>query len=134
MKKTFHKQTHKEPSVFKYKLPGDWIVLAGKTSLDNEILSLKTARQNDWWFHVRGMPGSHVIIQSKPDQEPDKDTIKKAAAIAAYHSKARSGGKVAVSCTKAGNVSKTRGFKPGTVNIRKETVIRVRPELPKGLS
>ena len=131
MKKPSQKQKPVvEPNVFEYRLPGDWVVLAGKTSLDNEILSLKTARQNDWWFHVRGMPGSHVILQTKPDQEPDKDTIKKAASIAAYHSKARSGGKVAVSCTKAGNVSKARGSKTGTVNIRKETIIKVLPALP----
>ncbi len=120
----------REPDVFEYTLPGDWIVLAGKTSLDNEILSLKTAGQNDLWFHVRGMPGSHVIIRSKPDNEPDKDTIRKAAAIAAYHSKARSGGKVSVSYTKAGNVSKPRGSRLGTVQIRRETVIKVHPALP----
>ncbi len=130
MKKSIKPFEQREPDVFEYKLQGDWIVLAGKTSLDNEILSLKTAGQRDLWFHVRGMSGSHVIIRSKPDEEPDKDTIRKAAAIAAYHSKARSGGKVSVSYTKAGNVSKPRGSKQGTVQIRKETVIKVHPALP----
>ncbi len=130
MRKSTKPFVHREPDVFEYKLPGDWIVLAGKTSLDNEILSLKTAGQNDLWFHVHGMSGSHVIIRSKPDEAPDRDTIRKAAAIAAYHSKARSGGKVSVSYTKAGNVSKPRGAKQGTVQIRRETVIKVRPALP----
>jgi predicted ribosome quality control (RQC) complex YloA/Tae2 family protein len=130
MTKSIKPFEHREPDVFEYKLPGNWIVLAGKTSLDNELLSLKKARQNDLWFHVHGMSGSHVIIQSKPDEEPNKDTIRKAAAIAAYHSKARAGGKVSVSYTKAVNVSKPRGSKQGTVSIRREAIIKVRPALP----
>ncbi|MGD9975490.1 MAG: NFACT RNA binding domain-containing protein [Desulfatirhabdiaceae bacterium] len=117
-------------SAYRYTLPGDWTVLAGKTDADNDILSLKIAGPKDWWFHVRGMPGSHVILVSKPDDTPDKDTIKQAAAIAAFHSKARHGGTVAVSATLAINVSKPRGAKPGTVQIRKETLIKVRPGIP----
>jgi predicted ribosome quality control (RQC) complex YloA/Tae2 family protein len=119
------------PKIHEYNLPGDWTVLAGKTDQDNDRLSLKTAKPNDWWFHIRGMPGSHVILRSKPDQEPDKDTLKQAAAIAAYHSKARNGGVVAVSCTRAKDVTKPRGAKPGTVQIRKESVLKVRPALPE---
>jgi predicted ribosome quality control (RQC) complex YloA/Tae2 family protein len=119
------------PSVYRYTLPGGWIVMAGKTDADNDTLSLKTAGPHDWWFHVRGMPGSHVILVSKPGEEPDKDTIRKAAAIAAYHSKARHGGTATISVTKAMYVSKPRGAKPGTVQIRKESLLRVKPELPR---
>ncbi|MBI9076421.1 MAG: DUF814 domain-containing protein [Desulfatibacillum sp.] len=119
--------TPPEPRVFRYELPGGWEVLAGKTDEDNDILSLKTARPNDWWFHVRGMPGSHVLLRSRDGQQPDALLKKQAAAIAAYHSKARSGGVVAVSCTQACNVTKPRGAKPGTVQIRKEVVYKVRP-------
>ena len=120
---------HNLPQVFEYLLPGEWVVLAGKTDADNDRLSLKEARPNDWWFHVRGMPGSHVILRAKEDDEPDKETLKKAAAIAAYHSKARNGGVVAVSCTRAKFVSKPKGAKPGTVTIKKETVLQVRPAI-----
>lgn len=115
------------PEVFEYMLPGDWIVLAGKTDADNDRLSLKTAKPDDWWFHVRGMPGSHVILRAKKGAEPDRDTLKRAAAIAAYHSKARNSGVVAVSCTQARYVSKLPGAKPGAVSIRKEIVLKVRP-------
>lgn len=118
------------PNVWTYTLPGDWTVMAGKSNVDNERLSLKTAAPNDWWFHVRGMPGSHVILQAKPDREPDRDTKKMAAAIAAYHSKARTGGLTAVSCTRARFVTKPKGAKRGTVTIRKEMVLKVRPALP----
>ena len=120
---------HEESKIQEYTLPGDWIVLAGKTDQDNDRLSLKTAKPNDWWFHIRGMPGSHVILRAKPDREPDKNTLKQAASIAAYHSKARKGGVVAVSCTRAKYVTKPKGAKPGTVQIRKESVLKVRPSL-----
>lgn len=120
-----------QPNVYKYKLPGGWTVLVGKTDADNDRLSLKIAKPNDWWFHVRGMPGSHVILLAKPGKEPDRDILKRAAAIAAYHSKARTGGIVVVSCTRARYVTKPRGAEPGTVEIRKETVFKVRPALPE---
>jgi len=115
---------------YEYTLPDDWKVLVGRTDADNDHLSIKVANPNDWWFHVRGMPGSHVILQGKPGEEPDKETINQAAAVAAYHSKAREGGVVAVSGTRAKNVTKPRGAKPGSVHIRAEKVIKVRPGLP----
>ena len=118
------------PRLFRYELPGGWEVLAGRTDADNDRLSLKMARPNDLWFHVRGMPGSHVILRARPDQGPDRETVHRAAAIAAFHSKARDGGTVAVSCTEARHVSKPRGAKPGTVTIRKERIVKVRPALP----
>ena len=104
-------------------------MLAGRTESANDQLSLKIARPDDMWFHVRGMPGSHVVLQVPTGEEPDRETLKRAAAIAAYHSKAREAGIVPVSCTRARYVRKPRGAKPGTVEIRKETVIKVRPSL-----
>jgi len=116
---------------YEYALDSDWTVLAGRTDADNDQLSIKVAKPNDWWFHVRGMPGSHAILQGKPGEEPDQKIIKQAAAVAAYHSKAREGGVVAVSGTLAKYVTKPRGAKPGSVHIRKEKVFKVRPGIPK---
>ena len=128
-----------------YALPGGFTAYAGKTDADNDRLSLKFARANDVWFHVKGMPGSHVILRAgDPDageftsgdgasdqgREPDRDTLRAAAAIAAYHSKARNGGTVAVNWTLAKNVRKPKGAKPGTVTISRESVIKVKPALP----
>jgi predicted ribosome quality control (RQC) complex YloA/Tae2 family protein len=78
------------------------------------------------------MPGSHVVLQCTGQGEPDKSALEMAAAIAAYHSRARQGGQVPVSATRARYVTKARGAPPGTVNIRKETVFKVRPALPDG--
>jgi len=113
-----------------YALPGGWKVLAGRTEADNDRLSLRLARPADWWFHVRGQSGSHVVLQGPAGEAPSSEILKAAAAVAAYHSKARAGGLVAVSCTQARYVSKPRGARPGTVQVRRETVLRVRPALP----
>jgi len=115
--------------LLEYVLPSGWRVLVGRTDADNDELSLRVARPDDWWFHVRGIPGSHVILQGPAGEEPDRPTVKRAAAIAAYHSKAREAGVVAVSCTRARHVTKTRGAKVGTVQIRKEIVLKVRPAI-----
>lgn len=123
--------TRQSARLFEYALPGGWTVLAGRTDEDNDRLSLRIARPDDLWFHVRGMPGSHVVLQGPPGEEPDRDTVQRAAAVAAYHSKARKGGVVPVSCTRAQYVSKPRGSKPGTVSIRNERVVKVRPARPE---
>lgn len=118
------------PRVWVYLLPGGHRVMAGKTDADNDRLSLKVAGPHDWWFHVRGMPGSHVVLKTLDGQPPDRRSLNAAAAVAAYHSKARGGGVVAVSGTLARYVIKPRGAKPGSVQIRKARVFKVRPALP----
>ena len=110
-----------------YTLPGGWQVLVGRTDADNDYLSFRVARPEDWWFHVRGMPGSHVILQGPAGTDPDRETLQRAAAIAAYHSKARHAGVVAVSGTRARDVRKPPGTKAGTVQIRHEKVFKVHP-------
>lgn len=113
--------------VLRYELPDGWTAYAGKTDAANDFVSIKLARARDRWFHVRGMPGGHVVLRVPDDREPDRATLERAAALAAYHSKQRGGGIVAVSTTEGKHVSKPRGVKPGTVEIRKESVLKVRP-------
>ncbi len=118
------------PKVHAYVLPGGWHVWAGRTAADNEKLSCKVARNDDWWFHLRGMPGSHVVLFVRDGIEPDNNTVKAAAAIAAYHSRMRGGGTVSVTGTRARFVSKPRGARVGTVSIRKEKKFKVKPAIP----
>lgn len=118
------------PRVWRYVLPGGWIVLAGRTDQDNDRLSIRIARANDWWFHVRGLPGSHVVLQVPDGQEPDNETVKAAAAIAAWHSRKRESNQVSVSGTRARFVTKPRGAPAGTVEIRRERTFVVRPAVP----
>lgn len=117
------------PAVWEYEIDG-WHIWAGKTARDNDKLSTKVARNEDWWFHLRGMPGSHVVLFVRDGSEPPKDIVKRAAAVAAYHSKLRNAGTVAVTATRARFVSKPRGAKAGLVSIRKEVVFKVKPDVP----
>ena len=126
-----HCRAAREPRLHRYELSGGWVVLVGRTDEDNDTLSLRLAGPNDWWFHVRGMPGSHVVLRAREGEEPGRQVLKEAAAIAAYHSKARTAGTVPVICTLARFVSKPKGAKPGTVEVRKETLLKVRPGLPE---
>lgn len=119
-----------EPRVWRYELPGGWIVLAGRTDADNDRLSLKLAKPNDWWFHVKGQPGSHVVLQVPAGEEPDRETVRAAAAVAAWHCRLRESKQVAVTGTRARYVTKPRGAKPGTVQVRKEETFKVRPAVP----
>ncbi len=116
----------------RYELPDDWVALAGKTDWDNEQLSLKVVRQNDYWFHVKALPGSHVILFNEREEGAvaKKDVLSLAAGIAAYHSKAKSAGITAVHYTRGKYVGKPRGAKTGTVTIKKEKTIKVRPGIP----
>ena len=52
-------------------------------------LSLEVAQPADWWFHADKVPGSHVILRAKTDEEPSAATLRQAASVAGYHSKAR---------------------------------------------
>jgi predicted ribosome quality control (RQC) complex YloA/Tae2 family protein len=113
--------------ILEYELPDGWQVFAGKTDSANDYVSVRLTRPRDRWFHVRGMPGGHVVLRVPDGREPDRATLERAAGIAAYHSKARGGGITAVSMAEGRFVGKPRGAKPGLVEIRKETVLKVRP-------
>lgn len=113
-----------------YVLSNGWTVRVGRTDQDNDRLSLKVAKPNDWWFHVKGRPGSHAVLQVPAGEEPSKAVLEEAAAVAAWHSKVRDANSVAVNGTQARYVSKPRGAKPGTVTIRKERTFVVKPAVP----
>ena len=105
------------------------MVFAGASDADNDYLSTELAQPNDWWFHADKVPGSHVILRARTDAEPSRDTLRQAAAVAAYHSKARNASTVAVHCSRARHVSKPRGVKTGTVNVLRGRVLKVRPDI-----
>jgi predicted ribosome quality control (RQC) complex YloA/Tae2 family protein len=129
-----HRRRSIPAGILEYELPDGWQLFAGKTDAANDYVSLKLAKAKDRWFHIRGMPGGHVVLRVPADREPDRATLECAASVAAYHSKARSAGVVAVSMTEGRHVSKPRGAKPGTVNIQRETVLRVRPIAEEALT
>ena len=89
-------------------------VLVGKNNLQNDYLTFKVAAKNDWWFHVKGVPGSHTVLISD-GREPDDDELTEAAVLAAKNSKAADEDKVLVDFTRIKNVKKPSGARPGFV-------------------
>jgi predicted ribosome quality control (RQC) complex YloA/Tae2 family protein len=118
-----------KPRIIRYELPGAWDLLVGATDAANDYLSTAVAQPDDWWFHADGAPGSHVILRAKPDEEPSRETIRQAAAVAAYHSKLRGAGAAKVHCTRARYVSKPRGVKTGTVRVSQGKALKVYPSI-----
>lgn len=116
-----------------YIIENKYDVFVGKDSANNDLLTLKFAKQNDYWFHARSMPGSHVVLRVVNTKEPvPKNILKKAASIAAYHSKAKTSGIAPVSYTLKKYVTKKKGMEPGKVALLKEDVLLVKPEVPEG--
>ena len=112
---------------FEYTANPDGELIIPEILIDADNGKTENWAPDDWWFHIRGTPGSHVILQGPPGTDPDRETLHRAAAIAAYHSKARDAGVVGVSGTRVRDVRKSRGGKAGTVQIRHEKVFKVRP-------
>jgi len=102
-------------------------ILAGRNNNQNDRLTLKTAMKSDYWLHTQKIHGSHVIISCE-GAEPDDTTLLEAAAIAAYYSDARAGGKVPVDYTQVKNVKKAPGGRPGMVLYTQYNTILARPD------
>ena len=100
------------PKPLKFITSGGYTVLCGKNNIQNDYITTKLAEKTDWWFHVKNMPGSHVLMQCK--EEPSEVDFTEAAEIAAYYSKAE-GDNIAVDYTNAKHVKKPAGTKPGYV-------------------
>lgn len=106
-------------------------VLVGKGARENDRLTFGVAEPRDFWLHVAGgVPGSHVVVRNPEDlAELPRDALRRAAQLAAYHSKARAaGGKVEVHVCRAADVSKPPRYPPGKVVLRRWNSVRVYPE------
>ncbi len=118
-----------------FTVDGGFEVWAGKSSKNNDELTLKHAKPNDLWFHARGAAGSHVILKVNSGKgEPGKKAKEQAAGIAAYYSKMKNAKMVPVAMTEKKYVRKPKGAAPGSVMIEREKVIFAEPALPKEAS
>lgn len=99
---------------FHYRSSDGFDIYVGKNNFQNDELSFKIASGNDWWFHAKGQPGSHVIVKSNGEELPDR-TFEEAARLAAFYSKGRQAPKVEIDYTQKKNLKKPNGAKPGFV-------------------
>ena len=102
-------------------------ILVGRNNLQNDMLTLRTAKGSDVWFHVKNIPGSHVIVAAGGRVPPDR-TLEQAAVLAAVHSKAANSKQVPVDYTEARNVKKPAGAKPGMVIYETNRTAYVDPD------
>lgn len=102
-------------------------ILVGRNNVQNDILTLKTAKNYDMWLHVQKQAGSHTIIIAD-NKEITETAIYEAACIAAYHSKSKDSSSVAVDYTIVKNIKKPVGAKPGKVIYNTYNTVYVTPE------
>lgn len=111
-----------------YVAPSGKEVYCGRNSRGNEAVSLHFGKEHDVWFHVRGAPGAHVILRQQPGDKASDEDMQFAANVAAFHSKARAGGKVDVSYASPRHVRKPAGARLGMVTLERESVMIARPD------
>lgn len=111
-----------------YRLADGYTVLIGKNNRQNDMLTMKQAKQDDIWLHTKDIPGSHVIIRTE-GRAPGHDIITQAARLAAYYSKARQSSNVPVDYTRRRYVKKPSGAKPGFVTYDHQSTVNVTPPL-----
>lgn len=127
LKKRNKKQKNKpaKPAPEKFVSSTGIPISVGKNNKQNDYLTFKLAKKSDIWLHTKDIPGSHVVIHSS---EPDETTLKEAAVLSAYFSKARNSSSVPVDYTQIRHVKKPSGAKPGFVIYFEQKTLYVTPD------
>lgn len=125
-KKNAYKVAKIKPSPYAYTSADGFSILVGRNNKDNDILTFKIASKKDVWLHAKDIPGSHVLIITEGKEVPEA-TIKEAASLAAYYSKARQSGNVPVDYTQIRHVKKPAGARPGMVIFVNNKTVYVNP-------
>ncbi len=107
-----------------------WEIWIGKGAAENDVLTFREADSRDFWLHVAGYAGSHVIVRNPQEvAELPREVLQRAAELAAWHSKAREArGKVEVHACRVADVRKPRGFAAGKVQLRNWESLKVYPK------
>lgn len=114
---------------FHYISSDGYDMYVGKNNYQNEDLTFKMATGNDWWFHAKGMPGSHVIVKNKVEGEMPDKTFEEAARLAAYYSKGKDQKKVEIDYIQKKHVKKVSGAKPGFVIYHTNYSMSIEPDI-----
>ena len=128
LRKRKSKEKQKKKDKFKietYLTKDNIVIYVGKNNLQNDYLTFKLAARNDTWFHVKDMPGSHVVVHS---ENLDEYTIRLASKMAAYFSKGKLSSSVPVNYTQIRTLKKPHSNKPGTVILDRYSTIYIDPD------
>ena len=100
----------------------------GKNNIQNEQLTFKVATGNDWWFHSKTFPGSHVIVKANNTELPDS-TFEEAARLAAFYSKGAKQDKVEIDYIQKKHIKKVAGAMPGFVIYHTNYSMVAKPDI-----
>lgn len=110
----------------------DILIYVGKNNTQNDYLTHKIASSNDYWFHTKNLPGSHVIVKI-PENDPNfimsEKLIRAAANIAAYYSTGKTSSSVPVDYTKVRYLKKVPGMKGSFVTLQNQKTIYIDPDI-----
>ncbi|MCD8363371.1 MAG: NFACT family protein [Lachnospiraceae bacterium] len=125
-------QNAKRPKItskpFHYISSDGYDMYVGKNNLQNDALTFQFANGNDWWFHAKGAPGSHVIVRTNGNTLPDS-TFEEAARLAAHYSANRDAEKVEIDYVEKKQVKKPNGAKPGFVVYYTNYSMMISPDI-----
>ncbi|MCL2064108.1 MAG: NFACT RNA binding domain-containing protein [Candidatus Cloacimonetes bacterium] len=122
------KEASKKEKYFRVlKINNDWEINIGRSSKENDLLTCKSAKPDDWWFHTRIYHGTHIVLRNFQKKEPPEDLILLCCRLAAYYSKAKNSLNVPVDYTKIRYVRKPKGSPQGYVVYKNQKTIFVNP-------
>lgn len=121
------KMNKKELPYLRFKSSLGHDIYVGKNNYQNDELTMKFAKSNDLWLHIKEGPGSHVIVRNVDGQSFDDSTLLEAATLAAYYSSGKLSSNVPIDYTLKKNVKKIPGAKPGMVIYTQFKTIYVTP-------
>ena len=126
-KKSGEKRRKIKSKPFHYLSSDGFHMYVGKNNYQNDELTFKFAGGGDWWFHAKGMPGSHVIVKTNGNELPDRTY--EAARLAAFYSKGRENEKVEIDYLERKNVKKPNGAVPGYVIYYTNYSMAIKPDI-----
>lgn len=124
----FAKKEKIKSKPFHYRSTDGYDIYVGKNNYQNDELTFKFATGNDWWFHAKGMPGSHVIVKANNEELPDR-VFEEAGKLAGYYSKGRDSDKIEIDYLQKKNVKKPNGSAPGFVVYYTNYSLTIHPDI-----
>lgn len=127
------KRTDKKAKIkskpFHYISSDGYHMYVGKNNYQNEELTFKFATGNDWWFHAKGMPGSHVVVKTNNETDLPDRMFEEAGKLAGYYSSGRDSDKIEIDYLQKKNVKKPNGSAPGFVIYYTNFSLTVHPDI-----
>ncbi len=127
------KRTDKKAKIkskpFHYISSDGYHMYVGKNNYQNEELTFKFATGNDWWFHAKGIPGSHVIVKTNNEEDLPDRMFEEAGRLAGYYSSGRDSDKLEIDYLQKKNVKKPGGSAPGFVVYYTNYSLTIQPDI-----